>query len=136
MVGFIAMSFHQEEEPALIDNWEAMQRAVASIDLPTNLTRMDMVEGDYEISQEIMRRINKANFIIVDFTLSPRNVYFEAGYARGRGKHIIQTARSDTKLAFDTRNWRTLFYKNATELEATLCSATDVRGGNRIQERP
>lgn len=47
----------------------------------------------------------------------PRNVYFELGYARGKGKVTIQLARRDTTLEFDVRNWRTSFYKNATELE-------------------
>jgi hypothetical protein len=61
--------------------------------------------------------------VIVDFTLNPRNVYFEAGYARGGKKKLIHTARKETKLEFDIRNWRTLFYRNATELEAALVPA-------------
>ena len=32
----------------------------------------------------------------------------------------MQTARKETPLEFDVRNWATLFYKNATELEELL----------------
>jgi hypothetical protein len=47
-------------------------------------------------------------------------VYFELGYARGKNCRVIQTARKGTMLEFDIRNWRTLFYRNATELEQKL----------------
>jgi len=51
-------------------------------------------------------------------------VYFELGYARGcKNKQIVQTARKDTLLEFDVRNWRTEFYCNATELEEKLIPA-------------
>jgi len=86
------------------------------------LSRIDLVEGDYEISQKIMDEILKADFVLADFTLNPKNVYFEIGYARGCDKVVLQTARSGTSLEFDIRNWRTIFYKNATELEKKLVS--------------
>ena len=118
--GFVAMSFREEEEPALVDYFEAMKRAVKESKLPINLTRIDLLEGDYEISQKIINEIFKSDFILADFTLTPRNVYFEIGIARGCEKVVLQTARYDTVLEFDIRNWRTLFYKNATELEKIL----------------
>ena len=118
--GFVAMSFHEEEEPALVDYFESMKRAVKESKLPINLTRIDLLEGDDEISQQIIDEIFKSDFILADFTLNPRNVYFEIGVARGCGKVVLQTARSDTVLEFDIRNWRTIFYKNATELERKL----------------
>jgi nucleoside 2-deoxyribosyltransferase len=117
---FVAMSFHEEQEPALVDYYEAMKSAVKETELPLELGRMDLMEGDYEISQEIMNRIKDADVVIADFTLNSANVYFELGYARGCDKRVIQTARKDTKLEFDNRNWRTLTYKNATELKQRL----------------
>jgi len=121
--GFVAMSFREEEEPALVDYFEAMNRAVKDTQLPIKLTKMNLLDGDYEISQKIMDKISESDFIIADFTLNPRNVYFEVGNARGSGKVVLQTARYDTVLEFDTRNWNTIFYKNATELEKKLKSA-------------
>jgi nucleoside 2-deoxyribosyltransferase len=120
ITGFIAMSFRDEEEPALTDYYKAMLRAAEKTKLPIKLTRIDLHEGDFEISQQIMTEIDKADFVIADFTLSPHNVYFEVGYARGVKKRLIQTARKETALQFDVRNWSTLFYRNATELEEKL----------------
>lgn len=122
---FIAMSFRTEEEPALVDYQHAILRAIKETGLPIEPIRMDLLEGDYEISQELMNRISECDFMIADFTLNPANVYFETGYARGATKPIIQTARTDTTLEFDTRNWRTRFYRNATELEVALIPAIE-----------
>ncbi len=123
MKAFVAMSFREEEEPALVDYFAAMKRAVAATELPIEVIRMDLQEGDYEISQEIMNCIDKADILIADFTLNSRNVYFELGYARGRKCRVIQTARKGTQLEFDIRNWRTVSYRNATELEQKLVPA-------------
>jgi predicted HTH transcriptional regulator len=120
---FVAMSFRTEEHAALVDYFEAMKRATNATGLPIDLIRIDLLEGDYEISQKIMDEIDKSEIVIADFTLNPANVYFELGYARSRKCQIIQTALQGTLLQFDTRNWRTLFYKNATELETRLGSA-------------
>lgn len=120
IVAFVAMSFREEEEPNLVDYFKAMERAVTATKLPIDLVRIDLVEGDYEISQRVMGEIDSADVVIADFTLNPRNVYFELGYARAKPCRIIQTARKDTVLEFDIRNWRTLFYRNATELEEKL----------------
>lgn len=123
MKAFVAMSFREEEEPALVDYFYAMKRSVAATCLPIELVRMDLQEGDYEISQEIMNRIDEADILIADFTLNSRNVYFELGYARGCKCRVIQTAHKDTQLEFDIRNWRTVLYRNATELEKKLAPA-------------
>lgn len=120
---FVAMSFREEEEPALVDYYAAMKRAAKQTGLPLELMRVDQVEGDYDISQKVLTQISAADIVIADFTLSPHNVYYEAGFARGEGKRLILTAHKGTVLEFDVRNWRTIFYKNATELEAALIPA-------------
>jgi hypothetical protein len=120
ITGFVAMSFRDEEEPSLVDYFMAMRRAAERTGYPIEITRMDLQEGDYEISGEIMNQIDQADFVIGDFTLSSRNVYFEVGYARGVPKRILQTSRADVELEFDVRNWKTIVYRNATELEEKL----------------
>ena len=117
---FVAMSFREEEEPSLVDYWEAMKRAAQKTGLPLDLRRIDLKEGDFEISQEIMNEIDGADIVVADFTLGSRNVYFELGYARGKDVRIVQTARKETMLEFDVRAWRTIFYRNATQLEEQL----------------
>ena len=117
---FVAMSFRAEEEPSLVDYYRAMERAIENIKLPIKLIRMDLIEGDFEISQGIMDKIDGVDIVIADFTLNSANVYFELGYARASNKRIIQIARKETVLEFDVRSWRTIFYRNATELEEKL----------------
>ena len=123
IIVFVAMSFKEEQEPALVDYFKAMERAVIATGLPLRVRRIDLEEGDYEISQQIMEEIDKSHIVIADFTLNPRNVYFELGYSRGKNIRVIQTARTDAELEFDVRNWRTVFYRNATELESKLVPA-------------
>jgi hypothetical protein len=130
-VVFVAMSFHTEREPSLIDYYKAMERAARRSAIHIDLRKMDEVEGDYEISQALMKEIDKSDAVLADFTLSPHNVYYEVGYARGKGKTLIQTARKGTRLEFDVRNWRTLTYRNATELEEFLVKAFDALGSGR-----
>lgn len=120
VIVFVAMSFREEEEPSLVDYFRAMERAVFSTQLPLTLRRMDLVDGDFEISQKIMDEIDAAQVVIADFTLNSRNVYFEAGYARAKRRRVIQSARKGTVLEFDIKTWKTLFYRNATELEQGL----------------
>jgi hypothetical protein len=117
---FVAMSFRFEEEPALVDYFEAIRRAAVMSGVPIAIDRMDLVEGDYEISSEVKNRIRKSDALLADFTLNSSNVYFEAGIARGAGKYIIRTARKETELPFDIKTWRTILYANATQLEAQL----------------
>jgi len=114
------MSFREEQEPALVDYFQAMKRAVHRTGLLIELKRVDLMEGDLEISQKLMDEIKQADVVLSDFTLSSANVYFELGYARGSNKRVIQTARKDTALEFDVRNWHTIIYRNATELEEKL----------------
>ena len=118
--GFVAMSFRDEEEPALIDYYNGMLRAVQKTGLKIKLDRMDLKDGDYELSQQLMTEIDNCDFVLADYTLNPHNVYFEVGYARGAKKRILQTARKGVVLQFDVRNWPILYYRNATELEEKL----------------
>jgi nucleoside 2-deoxyribosyltransferase len=113
-------------EPGHVDYFEAMKRAAAASRHNIALVRIDLKEGDYEISSEIMAEINKADFVIADFTLSSSNVYFELGCARGVGKPIVQSCRKGTTLEFDVRSWRTVFYRNATDLEQKLIASFDA----------
>lgn len=116
------MSFHHDEEPALVDYWHAMQRAALRAAGNFDLRRIDEVEGDYEIIDRIYQEIDAADLVIADLTMSPANVYLELGYARGKGKCVIQTCREGTLLEFDVRGHRTLTYRNAATLEEKLLS--------------
>jgi nucleoside 2-deoxyribosyltransferase len=123
---FVAMSFREEEEPALVDYWQAMLRAAEKARREFTLIRLDQVKGDYDIVDRLFSEIAAADLVIADLTLSPSNVYLEIGFARGRRKHVIQTCRSDTRLEFDIRGRRTVIYRNATTLEHQLLQELDA----------
>jgi hypothetical protein len=46
IIAFVAMSFKDEEEPALVDYYRAMERAIKKAGLHVELNRMDLVDGD------------------------------------------------------------------------------------------
>jgi hypothetical protein len=117
---FVAMSFRFEEEPALVDYFEAIKRASKKSGLPILIYRMDLIEGDYEISSTVEEKIRECDAVLADFTLNSPNVYFEAGIARGAGRYVIRTARKGTELQFDIKTWKTIIYANATQLETQL----------------
>ena len=49
------------------------------------------IEHNNEISETILKSIAKCRFIIADLTYDNRGVYYEAGFAKGRGKEVIHT---------------------------------------------
>jgi hypothetical protein len=115
---FVAMSFRWNEEPALIDYFEAIKRATKGLErFKIILNRMDQQPGDYEVSQRMLDVIRKSDLVIADFTMSSHNVYYEVGYAKGLGKRVIHCARVRTDLHFDVRNMKMILFRNATELE-------------------
>lgn len=117
---FVAMSFRQDEEPALVDYWQAMQRAANRASGKFEIRRIDKIHGDYMIIGRIYEEIDAADLVIADLTLTSANVYHELGYARGKGKQVVQTCRQGTDLEFDARGHKTLIYQNAATLEEEL----------------
>ncbi|WP_345982562.1 ATP-binding protein [Streptomyces sp. DSS69] len=117
---FVAMSFQVEREPALVDYYEAIKRAAVRLKVPYELSRVDEMNGDYEITQKIEEMIAASDIVIADFTLSSPNVYYEAGIARGAGVYTIRLARKDTEIPFDIGNKKFILYANATQLEEAL----------------
>jgi predicted HTH transcriptional regulator len=126
---FVSMSFREEEEPALVDYYEAMQRAAKAVGVPYDMNRIDKEPGDYEIVAQVEQRIREADLVIADFTMQRPNVYYEAGIARGANIYTIRCARKDTEMHFDIAARKVILYANATQLEVSLkeelCRAYD-----------
>lgn len=117
---FVSMSFREDEEPALVDYFEAMKRAASLLPGPHKIYRVDQAHGDFEIVPEIEKNIKESDLVIVDFTMNRPNVYYEAGIARGLDKYSIRTARKGTEMPFDVATRKCYFYANATQLELIL----------------
>lgn len=83
--------------------------------------RIDDISHNNQITEEIFRRIKISPFIIADFTHGKiegqrGNVFYEAGYARGKGVKVIHTCRNNMlnkqKLSFDTNKFPHVTWNN------------------------
>jgi hypothetical protein len=75
--------------------------------------------GD-RILPDILERIRRANFTIVDLTDLRPNVFYEMGYADGLGKKVIVTAKVGTELPFDVKDIPTIFWGGQAQLRRDL----------------
>ncbi|OTW86283.1 hypothetical protein BK702_15635 [Bacillus thuringiensis serovar cameroun] len=84
--------------------------------------RIDKVEHNNKIDDEIIAKIKQSKFVIADFTGHRGGVYFEAGYAMGLGKPVIWTCRENdlANLHFDTRQYSHIVWKDEMELKDSL----------------
>ena len=79
--------------------------------------RIDDKEHNNKIDDEILNEIKKTRFIVCDLTSEegkPRgSVYFEAGYAMGKGIPIVWTCKKDLEkeLPFDIRQYNCLYWE-------------------------
>ncbi len=72
------------------------------------------------ILPDILERIERAAFAIVDLTGLQPNVFYELGYANGLGKRVIITARQDTELPFDVKDMPTIRWSGQRQLRDNL----------------
>jgi hypothetical protein len=103
--GFCAMWFDQTVTPI----WtEAIEPAIA--DAGYRPIRIDEVNHNNRIDDEILAQIRRSRFVVADFTGDRGGVYFEAGFALGLGIQVIWTVREeDLKgVHFDNRQYNFL----------------------------
>jgi hypothetical protein len=72
------------------------------------------------ILPEILERIRRAAFIIVDLTDLRPNVFYELGYADGFGGKVIVTAKKGTELPFDVKDIPTILWESQEDLGEDL----------------
>lgn len=92
---FVITSFAEEMEPI----FDGISSAANHVGLRAE--RVKDVVGDYRITEQVMKMIRSARFIVADLSLERPNVYFELGYARGLGKTVITIMRAGTNVHFD-----------------------------------
>ena len=71
------------------------------------------------ILPEILERIRRAAFTIVDLTGLKPNVFYELGYADGAGGKVIVTAKKGTRLPFDVKDIPTILWRARRSLRKT-----------------
>jgi hypothetical protein len=125
--GFCAMWF----DKTVTHIWvEAIAPAIA--DAGYRPVRIDEVNHNNRIDDEILAQIRRSRFVIADFTGSRGGVCFEAGFALGLGTQVIWTVREDEleDVHFDNRQYNFLQWSLAdipafkkalqSRIEATL----------------
>jgi len=116
---FIAMSFKMSDR-------ENVQLAIESACRNTGWEGFTVDHTEYlgGVSDEIIALINKSAFVISDFTENKHGVYYEAGYAEGKGLPVIYTVRNDEteieNLHFDTQHLNHLTWNDFEDLEKKL----------------
>jgi hypothetical protein len=100
-VGFIAMWFQKELEPVCL----AIEGGIRAAGYDPK--RIDRVEHNNRIDDEIIAWIRRSKFVVADFTGNRGGVYFESGYALGMGLEVIWLCREDElpNIHFDNRQY-------------------------------
>lgn len=111
---FVITAFHADLEPV----FEGIAAAAESTGLVAK--RVKDVQGDYRITDKIIKMIESARLIVADLSLERPNVYFELGYARGLGKTVITIAKQGTNIHFDVKDWVYIEYIDSRVLEKNL----------------
>lgn len=124
-IAFIAMSF--DSDMIKVYN-ESIEPAIRECGFEPYIVFNQHPESYVTINDAILAGIKKAKFTIADFTHHKSGVYFEAGYALGRGQKVIYTCQEDHigTAHFDTRNYQHLVWKNSEDLKKKLMDKIEV----------
>ena len=84
---------------------------------------MDEIEHNHQIVPEMLYEIREARFVVAELTGHNNGAYFEAGYALGNGKDVIQVCQK-SKFGedghFDVKQVNTILWDTPEELTTRL----------------
>nr|WP_293300691.1 hypothetical protein [Allomuricauda sp.] len=123
---FVAMSFNSTDE--IIAIRETIREAVRQSGYETIFIDEIHFDSDVTINDEIISQIKKCKFLISDYTEQKHGVYFEAGYALGKGKPVIYTCskKDFASTHFDTNHYPHIVYQDLDELQKGLVNKIEV----------
>lgn len=114
---FVAMSFL----PEMKELREAIKQAIESAGYIPRV--MDEIEHNHQIVPEMLYEIRQSRFVIAELTNHNNGAYFEAGYALGLGKDVIQVCKKETFGTdghFDVKQINTIRWESHQELKEAL----------------
>ena len=114
---FVAMPI-DPDDVELEDVLDSIKEACSRCGI--NAERVDEPPTSERITDRVLESIRRAEYVIVDLTNSKPNVFYEAGYAQGRGKTPIYIAREGTNLEFDLKDYPVIFFRNMKQLKEKL----------------
>jgi hypothetical protein len=109
-VGFCAMAF----APELLPLWtDVIEPAITAAGYEAK--RMDTVEHNNRIDEEILAWIRRSRFLVADITKHRNGVYFEAGFAMGLGLPVVwMVSKEDAaNTHFDNRQYNRIEWADA-----------------------
>ncbi|MDO7173835.1 hypothetical protein [Mariniflexile sp. AS56] len=115
---FVIMSFN--DDPNLEDAFDSFKTVCNRFSPKYNCQRMDEITDIKKITPEMLNNIRNSAFVIVDLTFERPNVYYELGYADALEKPIIVTARKETIIHFDAKDFPILFWESQKVLKQEL----------------
>ncbi len=119
---FIAMPIDPDNRQ-LDDVLDTIKEAASQLGI--NAERIDEPQSNERVTDRILASIRTAQYVIVDLTHARPNVYYEAGYAQGRGKTPVFVARKGTEIGFDLKDYPVIFFESMRQLKEEL--------GNRLK---
>lgn len=108
--------------PDLKDAYATFCRVTEAEDMGFKCRRVTEKNACDRILPEVLDRIERSAFVIVDLTDLRPNVFYELGYADGLGKRVIVTAKKGTELPFDVKDIPTIFWESYEDLAVDLRS--------------
>ena len=120
---FVAMTFDAQLEWIYSD---AIAPAIEQAGYqPLILSRQEHAD---RVDERIVLELNRSRFVVAEFAQHRPSVYFEAGYAVGRGLPVIWTCRADDyeDAHFDTRQYNHIVWRTAAELRDRLYTRIKV----------
>lgn len=114
---FVAMSF----APDMLPIRDAIKDALIECGFVPRI--MDEIEHNHQIVPEMLYEIREARFVIAELTGHNNGAYFEAGYALGYGKEVIQIcdkAKFGTDGHFDVKQVNTILWEDTADLTKRL----------------
>jgi len=123
---FIAMGFSTELSKSVRNG---VKKGCAIV----GLTAGTVDEQDYvgDINDRIIFEIKQSKYVVADYTGNNQGVYYESGFARGKGITVIETCNEDwfhgkdergikNKLHFDVEHRNMIFWKDEKDLAAKI----------------
>ncbi|MFD8543455.1 TIR domain-containing protein [Streptomyces sp. NPDC059649] len=111
---FVVISF----DPAMEPTFSAIESAARRVGMTAE--RVKDLKRDFRVTETILEKIESARLVVADLTLERPNVYFELGYARGKGKTVVTLIKEGSKAHVDVRGWNYLEYIDSRPLEEDL----------------
>lgn len=118
---FVAMAFTDEGgRPTSAGLRDTLRRTLESLNWKPNI--VDEVGHNDGIMDKVIALINESRFVVAELTYQKSGVYYEAGYAKGKGLSVIHIVKeSDLALChFDVKHLNIIAWKNLEDLASKL----------------